>query len=85
MAYLDVDHLKAVNDEAVTPPATGWSSQVNDALSASTPPGSVSVGLAELRPGDTSESLVERADAELYRGRRAARSTSDADPLDPAV
>jgi diguanylate cyclase (GGDEF)-like protein len=123
---LDVDHLKAVNDEGghlagdrmLVQVATALKAQlrahdlvirvggdefvcvvagldrpvvaarlarVNDALSAATPPGSVSFGLAELRPGDTSESLVERADAELYRGRRAARSTSDADPLDPAV
>ncbi len=33
--------------------------------------GSISVGIAELAPGETVDTLVERADAALYAGRRA--------------
>jgi PleD family two-component response regulator len=32
--------------------------------------GSVSVGLAELMPGDTARELIDRADADLYQRRR---------------
>lgn len=51
--------------------------EVNLALAVSPLPGSVSVsvsvGLAQLQTGDTPASLVDRADAELYRTRREAR------------
>ena len=47
--------------------------EVNLALTVSPLPGSVSVGLAQLQTGDTPASLVDRADAELYRARREAR------------
>ena len=40
---------------------------VNAALAKATEPGSVAVGIAELQPGDTAESLVARA------GRRAVQ------------
>lgn len=34
------------------------------------PPASISVGLAELRPDDTLQTLTERADADLYVAKR---------------
>ena len=43
---------------------------VNAALAKATEPGSVAVGIAELQPGDTAESLVARADAALYSARQ---------------
>lgn len=39
--------------------------------------GTISVGLAELTPGDSVDAIVQRADAELYAGRRS-RATSAA-------
>jgi diguanylate cyclase (GGDEF)-like protein len=49
-----------------------------DAALAETPErGSVTVGLAELAPGDSPEDLVARADAEFYRERQLQRSASD--------
>jgi diguanylate cyclase (GGDEF)-like protein len=43
---------------------------INAALARSPEPGSVTVGLAELRPGESRQDLVARADAALYRERR---------------
>jgi diguanylate cyclase (GGDEF)-like protein len=43
---------------------------VNTALAQGALPGSVTAGLAELRPGDSTEDLVARADAALYRQRQ---------------
>ncbi|MEQ9395101.1 sensor domain-containing diguanylate cyclase [Haliea sp.] len=43
--------------------------QVNEELARGPSPSSVTVGFAELRPEDSSEDLVARADAELYRKR----------------
>ena len=47
---------------------------VNALLAEAPEHGSVTVGLAELRPDDSAEDLVGRADAELYRQREVARS-----------
>jgi PleD family two-component response regulator len=44
---------------------------VNAALQEAPEPGSVTVGLAELQPGDSLEDLLARADAALYRERQA--------------
>ena len=38
--------------------------------------GTISVGLAELAPGDTVDAIVQRADSELYAGRRARAAGS---------
>ena len=46
---------------------------VNASLAEANEHGSVTVGLAELRPGDSPEDLVARADAALYRQRRQQR------------
>ena len=39
----------------------------------------VSVGIAQFRPGETSATLVERADAALYRAKRGGRNRVCAD------
>ncbi len=124
MAYIDVDHLKTINDtrrhfagdQMLVQVATALRAQirshnlvirvggdefvcvvaslqleavadrlaeVNITLSTSPQPGSVSVGLVQLRPEDTPADLVNRADTELYRVRRTARSSTAADPSDP--
>ena len=49
---------------------------VNAALAASPVHGSVTVGLAELAPGDSAEDLVARADAALYRERQRRRTAA---------
>ena len=46
---------------------------VNALLAEAPEHGSVTVGLAELRPDDSAEDLVGRADAALYRQREVAR------------
>jgi diguanylate cyclase (GGDEF)-like protein len=48
---------------------------VNSALERAPERGSVTVGLAELRPGDSPEKLVARADAALYREKDQPGST----------
>jgi diguanylate cyclase (GGDEF)-like protein len=48
---------------------------VNAALAEAPEHGSVTVGLAELRPDDSPEDLVTRADAALYRQRQEQRPT----------
>jgi len=48
---------------------------VRAALAEAPEHGSVTVGLAELRPDDSTEDLVARADAALYRERRQQRPT----------
>ena len=114
VAFVDVDHLKAVNDtrghaagdrmlvevattfratlrsydliiryggdEFVcvisglnTADATKRLALVNPALAAGAEHGSVTVGLAELRAGDSPDDLVARADAALYRERHLRR------------
>jgi diguanylate cyclase (GGDEF)-like protein len=60
------------------------SERVNDiqkALAARRPPASVSVGLAELRDGDTLESLVARADVALYRAKAGRKTAVEAGPV----
>ncbi len=47
---------------------------MNTSLSEAPGGGSISVGLAELRPNDLPEELVGRADAALYRERQQARA-----------
>jgi diguanylate cyclase (GGDEF)-like protein len=47
--------------------------RVNKALAAAPGQGSVTVGVAELRPDDLTEDLVARADAELYLARLKQR------------
>jgi diguanylate cyclase (GGDEF)-like protein len=42
---------------------------VNTALAQASEPASVTVGVAELQPADSSEDLLARADAALYRER----------------
>lgn len=49
---------------------------VNAALAANPELGSITVGLAELEPGDSPEDLIARADAALYRARQLQRSIS---------
>ncbi|WP_279388124.1 GGDEF domain-containing protein [Chromatocurvus halotolerans] len=44
--------------------------QVNEELARCPSPASVTAGFAELRPEDSSEDLVARADSELYRKRK---------------
>jgi diguanylate cyclase (GGDEF)-like protein len=48
---------------------------VNRALADASEPGSVTVGVAELRREDSLEDLVARADASLYRERQLQRSS----------
>jgi len=43
---------------------------VNAALAEAPEPGSITIGLTELRPDDSPEHLLARADAELYRERQ---------------
>lgn len=45
-------------------------------------PITASFGVASLRDGDEGSDLVRRADARLYRAKRAGRNRVDADPLD---
>ena len=49
--------------------------QVNTALAAAPEHGSVTVGVVDLRPDETVESVVARADLALYEQRRTHRST----------
>jgi diguanylate cyclase (GGDEF)-like protein len=46
---------------------------LRDALRTAPERGSASVGIAELRAGDTAADVIARADAELYRARRESR------------
>jgi diguanylate cyclase (GGDEF)-like protein len=46
---------------------------VNTVLADADEHGSVTVGVAQLQPGDTPEHLVARADAEMYRERHQRR------------
>jgi diguanylate cyclase (GGDEF)-like protein len=110
LAFIDVDHLKAVNDSlghvagdrllvevASTiraqmrsydlivryggdeflcvlsglsmSAATARLELINTVLAAGAEHGSITVGLAELQPGDSAASLIARADAALYRQR----------------
>jgi diguanylate cyclase (GGDEF)-like protein len=50
--------------------------QIRATMRASQPHGSVSVGFAELRPGDTVTELIERGDAALYEAKRGRPSGS---------
>jgi diguanylate cyclase (GGDEF)-like protein len=50
---------------------------INRALAVVDPGYSVSVGLAQARPGESLEGMIERADAELFRTRRRARQASE--------
>ncbi len=56
-----------------TAAATKRLAGVNQALAQAPEHGSVTIGIAELRPGDSSEDLVARADAALYRQRQHRR------------
>ena len=114
VAFIDVDHLKALNDarghaagdRLLREVANGLRAQlrahdlviryggdefvcalsgltladagsrmkrVNDALSLGGEGGSITAGLAALRPGESPQSLVARADADLYERRDVAR------------
>jgi diguanylate cyclase (GGDEF)-like protein len=53
---------------------------VHDALRRAPEHGSVTVGLAELRPEESAEELVARADAALYAQREQHRSSSTQEP-----
>lgn len=44
--------------------------RINGLLAAGPGQGSVTIGLAQLRPDDTSGTLIARADAQLYHHRR---------------
>jgi diguanylate cyclase (GGDEF)-like protein len=111
VAFVDVDHLKAINDSrghaagdrmllevadacranlrsgdliiryggdefvcAISgldlAGATKRLAPIKEAVTKASEHGSVTVGLAELQPGDSRETLVARADAALYRERQ---------------
>jgi diguanylate cyclase (GGDEF)-like protein len=117
LAFVDVDHLKIINDsrghaagdrmliaavnalranlrtyDLITryggdeflctisglnvAAATKRFALVNPTLSHEPEHGSVTIGLAALRPGDSPEDLIARADAALYRKRRRQRTTA---------
>ncbi len=65
------DEFVCVLAEVSTDDASSRLRGVNAALRQGEPPVSVSSGLSELRTDDTLEQLVERADVDLYRKRRA--------------
>jgi two-component system cell cycle response regulator len=48
-------------------------SAVSSDLAAAAEPGSISFGLTELRPGDTPDEVIARADEALYKARRQQR------------
>jgi diguanylate cyclase (GGDEF)-like protein len=48
---------------------------VNASLAASAVPATVTIGIAQLRPDESLDSVIQRADAELYRNRRQQRPT----------
>ncbi|MBA2695089.1 MAG: GGDEF domain-containing protein, partial [Actinobacteria bacterium] len=114
VAFVDVDHLKQVNDTlghaagdrllqhvadalrsrlrsydlvvrygddefiCVMPgltaeTATDRLATINRVLRAMSQSGSMSIGVAELQPGDSVEEVVRRADESLYRARGARR------------
>jgi diguanylate cyclase (GGDEF)-like protein len=49
--------------------------EINEVLAQAVEPGSVTVGLAEMRNGDSAAELIARADAALYLERRKHRRT----------
>ena len=51
--------------------------EVNTLLAASADGGSVSVGLTQMRDGDSVDQLVGRADRAMYEGRRLRRGPQD--------
>jgi diguanylate cyclase (GGDEF)-like protein len=122
VAFVDVDHLKAINDlfghaagdrmlvEVATAlrdklrsydliirfggdefvcaisglnlaEATERLALVNAVLEVGPEHGSVTIGLAELRPEDSVDSLIARADAALYEVRQATRRSAPSDEL----
>lgn len=63
--------------------ATDRFKRVNSVLAETAEHGSITVGLAELQPGETLEDLVARADAALYRQRQQQRNAQTArQPID---
>ena len=48
---------------------------VHEALASSPEPVTVTVGIVELRPGDSTKDLIDRADAAFYRQRQQERSS----------
>jgi diguanylate cyclase (GGDEF)-like protein len=64
------DEFVCVLSQTTTDEARGRFSLLDTALSARPVHGSVSVGLAELRPCDSVDDIVARADAALCRTRR---------------
>jgi diguanylate cyclase (GGDEF)-like protein len=49
--------------------------EIDEVLAQAVEPGSVTVGLAEMRNGDSAAELIARADAALYLERRKHRRT----------
>jgi diguanylate cyclase (GGDEF)-like protein len=62
-------------------PATRRVKEIQDALNHSQPAGSISVGLAALRPGDTLKDLTARADADLYQHKHRNQPAAPPTPL----
>lgn len=118
LAYVDIDHLKAVNDSrghaagdqmilevaetlrtmlrpydlimrfggdefvcvisGLNPAGAATRlNHVNEVLASRKRRGSVTIGLAEFRPGDTPEELLARGDAALYAARHDQRHHAD--------
>ncbi len=67
------DEFVCVLPDANLDDATGWFDLVNAALTAGPFRGSVTVGLAEMRGGESADDFVARADAALYRKRQLQR------------
>ena len=54
---------------------------VNRASGESLGPVTMSLGIAQLRPGDTPATLLERADQAMYRAKRNGRNRVEADAI----
>lgn len=68
------DEFVCVLSDVATADAIVRLEQVNVVLAATSPAGSISFGLAELRADDAAADLIARADAALYGQRRLARA-----------
>ena len=72
------DEFLCANSSIDLPEATIRLRLVDAALAAAPEHGSVSIGLAQLRPDESTEALIARADVALYadRGRKRAPASS---------